>query len=57
MTDPAAFDHAVAFVRILLTTSCLFGIFYVLGSALQGMGAATASFISRPCSFWRQPWG
>ena len=45
LTDPAAFDHAVAFVRILLTTSCLFGIFYVLGSALQGMGAATAALI------------
>ena len=45
LTDPAAFDYAVSFVRILLTTSCLFGMFYVLGSALQGMGAATAALI------------
>lgn len=45
LTDPAAFDYAVDFVHILLTTSCLFGIFYVLGSALQGMGAATAALI------------
>ena len=45
LTDPAAFDYAVDFVHILLTTSCLFGMFYVLGSALQGMGAATAALI------------
>ena len=45
LTDPAAFDYAVNFVHILLTTSFLFGIFYVLGSALQGMGAATAALI------------
>nr|WP_325194975.1 MATE family efflux transporter [uncultured Oscillibacter sp.] len=45
LTDPAAFGYAVNFVHILLTTSFLFGIFYVLGSALQGMGAATAALI------------
>lgn len=45
LTDPAAFDYAVNFVHILLTTSFLFGIFYVPGSALQGMGAATAALI------------
>ena len=45
LTDPSAYGHAVSFVHILLTTSCLFGIFYVLGSALQGMGAATAALI------------
>lgn len=45
LTDQAAFDYAVAFARILLTTSLLFGVFYVLGSALQAMGAATAALI------------
>lgn len=45
LTDQAAFDYAVSFVHILLTTSCLFGMFYVLGSAMQGMGAATAALI------------
>ena len=45
LTDPAAFDYAVEFVHILLTTSFLFGIFYVLGSSLQGMGAATAALV------------
>ena len=45
LTDPAAFDYAVEFVHILLTTSFLFGIFYVLGSSLQGMGAATEALV------------
>lgn len=40
LTDAAAFDYAVRFVHILLTTSLLFGVFYVLSNALQGMGAA-----------------
>lgn len=45
LTDPAAFDYAVQFSRILLTTSFLFGSFYVLSNALQAMGAATAALI------------
>lgn len=45
LTDPAAFDYAVRFSRILLTTSSLFGVFYVLINALQAMGAAFASLI------------
>lgn len=45
LTDPDAFDYAVQFARILLTTSPLFGVFYVLGNALQAMGAATAALI------------
>ena len=40
-----AYDYAVTFVRILLTTSVIFGPFYVLTNALQAMGAATASLI------------
>ena len=45
ITDPAALDYGVRFLRILLTTSFLFGIFYVLANALQAAGAATAALI------------
>lgn len=45
LTDAAAFDYAVQFARILLTTSFLFSAFYVLSNALQAMGAATAALI------------
>lgn len=45
LTDATAFDYALKFARILLTTSFLFGVFYVLINALQAMGAATASLV------------
>lgn len=45
LTDPAAFAFAVRFARILLTTSFLFGVFYVMVNTLQAMGAATAALI------------
>jgi len=45
LTDAAAFDYAVQFAEILLTTSFLFGVFYVLTNALQAMGAAAASLV------------
>ncbi len=45
LTDATAFDYAVSFAKILLTTSFLFGVFYVLTNALQAMGAAKASLI------------
>lgn len=45
LTDMDAFDYAVQFARILLTTSSLFGVFYVLINALQAMGAASASLV------------
>lgn len=45
LTDITAFDYAAGFARILLTTSFLFGVFYVLVNALQAMGAATASLV------------
>ena len=45
LTDPEATRYAVRFARILLTTSFLFGVFYVLTNALQAMGAATPSLI------------
>ena len=40
LTETAAYDYAVHFARILLTTSFLFGMFYVFSNALQAMGAA-----------------
>ncbi len=40
LTEPASFEYALAFTNILLTTSFLFGLFYVLTNALQAMGAA-----------------
>lgn len=45
LTEPEAYDYAVQFAGILLTTSFLFGIFYVLSNALQAMGAAGSALI------------
>lgn len=45
LADATAFDYAVQFAKILLTTSPIFGVFYVLTNALQAMGAATASLV------------
>ncbi|MGN1144732.1 MAG: MATE family efflux transporter, partial [Anaerovoracaceae bacterium] len=45
LTDVTAFDYAVNFARILLTTSFLFGVFYVMINSLQAMGAATPALI------------
>lgn len=45
LTEPDAFDYAVRFTNILLTTSFLFGVFYVLCNSLQAMGAATPALI------------
>ena len=45
LTEPASFDYAAAFTGILLTTSFLFGLFYVLTNALQAMGAAVQALI------------
>lgn len=45
LTDSAASGYAVQFARILLTTSSLFGVFYVLINTLQAMGAAAASLV------------
>lgn len=43
LSEAKSLAYAVEFSRILLTTSALFGIFYVLTNALQAMGAAKAS--------------
>lgn len=45
LTDAAAFDYGCRFAQILLTTSFLFGVYYVLTNTLQAMGAATPSLI------------
>ena len=45
LTDQTAFTYAVQFARILLSTSFLFGVFYVLVNALQAMGAATPALL------------
>ena len=45
LTDMEAFDYGVSFARILLYTSFLFGVFYVLINALQACGAAVESLI------------
>lgn len=46
LTEAAAFDYAVSFTGILLSTSCLFGVFFVFCNALQAMGAARPAFIT-----------
>ncbi|MCI8465221.1 MAG: MATE family efflux transporter [Lachnospiraceae bacterium] len=45
LTDVTAFGYAAQFSKILLSTSFLFGVFYVLTNALQAMGAATAALV------------
>lgn len=45
LTETAAFEYGFQFSRILLSTSFLFGVFYVLTNTLQAMGAATPSLI------------
>ena len=45
LTDASAFDYGVTFSKILLCTSFLFGIFYVMTNARQACGAATESLI------------
>lgn len=45
LTDAAAFDFGVSFSRILLYTSFLFGVFYVLINALQASGAVIESLV------------
>lgn len=45
LTDQVAYEYGVSFSRILLSTSFLFGVFYVLTNALQASGAAAESLI------------
>lgn len=46
LVEPSALRYGVQFVRILLTTSFLFGVFYVLTNALQAAGAAGAALVT-----------
>jgi len=39
LTETSALNYGVQFARILLSTSALFGVFYILTNALQAMGA------------------
>ena len=45
LTDVSAYEFGFSFSRILLSTSVLFGVFYVLTNALQAAGAAKESLI------------
>ncbi len=45
LTDAGAYDYGLKFARILLLTGFIFGVYYVIGNALQAMGAAKASLI------------
>ncbi len=45
LTDTSAFELGVRFARIFMTTSFLFGVYFVLVNTLQAMGAATQSLI------------
>lgn len=45
LTEPNALSYTIRFSKILLSTSCLFGLYYVLSNALQAMGEATSALI------------
>ncbi|MGN1405752.1 MAG: MATE family efflux transporter, partial [Erysipelotrichaceae bacterium] len=45
LSEELSFGYAFDFSRILLSTSFLFGVFYVFGNALQAMGAAVSALI------------
>ena len=49
LIEPNAFNYAVKFLRIKLSSSVLFAIFFIFVNALQAMGAAKASFILSVC--------
>ena len=50
LINPEAFGYAVNFLRIKLSSSVLFAIFFIFVNALQAMGAAKASFIPPVCA-------
>lgn len=49
VSEPEAFGYAVKFLRMKLSSSLLFAIFFVFINALQAMGAGKASFILSVC--------
>ena len=55
LSEPESFKYTVNFVRILMTSSITFSIFFIVVNALQAMGAGRASFIlslCRQCFFY-----
>ena len=49
LSNLEAFDYAVTFNRILLTSAVAFGAFFIIINALQAMGAAKTSLILSLC--------
>ncbi|MBQ7216857.1 MAG: MATE family efflux transporter [Synergistaceae bacterium] len=49
LTEPEAFGYAVKFLRIKLSSSILFAVFFICVNALQAMGAGKASLILSVC--------
>lgn len=49
VNEPEAFSYSVKFLRMKLSSSLLFAIFFVFVNALQAMGAGRASFILSVC--------
>lgn len=49
LTDENAYDYAVSFTRILLSSGILLGMFYVINNALQALGAAAESLVVNIC--------
>lgn len=45
LTEPNALSYSIRFTRVLLSTSFLFGLFYILTSSLQAMGEAKRAMI------------
>lgn len=45
LTDSSAYEYALSFARILLSTSFFFGLYYVFLNALQAMGEAGRALI------------
>lgn len=45
LTDAAAFEYGVSFTKVMLGTSFLYGIFYVLTNVVQGFGEAKAALL------------
>ena len=45
LTDPSALGYAMRFARVLLSTGFIFGLYYVLTSTLQAMGAAGSALV------------
>ncbi|MBQ9418831.1 MAG: MATE family efflux transporter [Synergistaceae bacterium] len=49
LINEEAFNYAFNFLRIKLTSSVLFAVFFIFVNALQAMGAAMASFVLSVC--------